>query len=50
MEDKTIDLTNRPKNVSTSDGGYIPSCTLWILGDEKSAENDLNKKFEVIDK
>ena len=47
MENKTIELENRPKN--TSNIGDIPGCPLWIFGDEKSAENDLNKKFEVID-
>ena len=49
MENKTIDLTNRPKDLTKTDDGYIPGCSVWIFGDEKSAENDLNKKFEVID-
>lgn len=27
----------------------IPSCPFWILGDENSANNDLEKVVEIVD-
>lgn len=45
MENKIISLANRPK---ASDDGYIPSCMLWIFGNDNSAENDLLNKFEIV--
>lgn len=45
-----ICLENRPKNIVTTDGGYIPGCTVWIFGDENSVENDLKGRFEIIEK
>ena len=50
MEMENISFVNRPKDiVVTGDGGYIPGCSVWILGDDNSVENDLKGRFEVID-
>ena len=43
-----ICLENRPKDIVGI--GDIPSCTFWIFGDEKSVENDLKGRFEIIEK
>ena len=49
MEDtKKIDISGRPKDQK----GYgigMPSCPVWIFGNEDSADNDLKKKFEICD-
>lgn len=50
MEKSTA--TNIAKeNIGLSDDGgtHVPSCPFWILGDEDSAKNDLDDKFEIVD-
>lgn len=47
-ETKTIDFSNRPKDQKNGIGGA--SCPIWIFGNEKSADNDLRGKFEIVDK
>lgn len=42
-----IDLSKRPKNEKGIND--IPSCPIWIFGDENSADKDLKEKFEVVD-
>ena len=44
-ESKKIDLSKRPIGERAVD----PSCPWWILGNEKSADNDLKSKFEIVD-
>jgi hypothetical protein len=44
---KKIDITKRPKEVKNDT--WTPSCPIWFLGNEKSANNDLQKKFEIVD-
>ena len=48
MEMENISFVNRPKDIIVQGGG-IPSCTVFIFGDDNSVENDLKGKFEVID-
>lgn len=43
MEDKNINLEGRPK----SDPTNIPGCTVWIFGNEDSADNDLKDKVNI---
>lgn len=48
MEDeKKIDFSERPKEVKNGIGGA--GCPVWIFGNEDSADNDLQKKFEVVE-
>ena len=48
MEDANkIDFSERPKEVKNGIGG--PSCPFWFFGNENSADNDLKKKFEVVE-
>ena len=48
MEDeKKIDFSERPKEVKNGIGGA--GCPVWIFGNEDSADNDLKKKFEVVE-
>ena len=49
MQMENISLVNRPKDLVMADGGGIPGCTVWILGDYNSIENDFKGLFEVID-
>lgn len=49
MEMENISFVNRPKDLVMADGGGIPSCSVWILGDDNSVDFDLKGKFEVID-
>ena len=49
MEMENISLVNRPKDLVMASGGGIPGCSVWILGDDNSVENDLKGRFEVID-
>ena len=44
-ESKTIDLSKRPIEERNAD----PSCTVWIFGDDESADKDLKEKFAIKD-
>lgn len=46
-EAKKIDFSDRPKDVKNDT--WIPSCPVWIFGNKDSADNDLKKKFEVVE-
>lgn len=46
-EAKKIDISNRPNDVKNDT--WIPSCPVWIFGDEKSADTDMKEKFNIID-
>lgn len=47
---KTIDISNRPNEIRhDNDDTWVPSCPLWILGDEKSADKDMKEKFNIVD-
>lgn len=45
---KKIDVSNRPTEKGKSGIGGA-SCPVWIFGDEKSADNDLKEKFNIVD-
>ena len=47
-ETKKTNLSNGTKQ-NTDDGLGMPGCPFWFFGDENSADNDLKKKFEVVD-
>jgi hypothetical protein len=50
MEMENISFVNRPKDIVVAgDGGNVPGCMLWILGDDNSVDFDLKGRFEVID-
>lgn len=45
---KTANPNEKPnERVKNTIGGA--HCPIWIFGDEKSADNDLKGKFEVVD-
>lgn len=43
-----IDISGRPSNEERNGIGGA-SCGFWIFGNEKSADNDMKEKFEVVD-
>lgn len=48
MEDtKKTTATERPEEGTR---GVTPGCPWWIFGSEKSAQEDLDKRVEIIDK
>ena len=47
---KKTDFSEKPIDEMTrNDGTNAPGCPFWFFGDENSADNDLKKKFEVVD-
>lgn len=45
---KTLNPNEKPnERVKNTSGGS--GCPFWIFGDKDSANNDLNKKFEIIE-
>lgn len=45
---ETKNIPDRPKNEERNGIGGA-SCPIWFFGNEKSADNDLKGKFEVVD-
>ena len=43
-----IDISGRPSNEERNGIGGA-HCGFWIFGNEKSADNDMKDKFDIID-
>lgn len=47
---KKVNPTKGTEEKQLSDGtGHIPSCPIWIFGNEDSAKKDLEEKFEIVE-
>lgn len=46
-EAKKIDISNRPNDVKNDT--WIPSCPVWLFGDETSADMDMKGMFNIIE-
>lgn len=43
-----IDISNRPNDEQVKNT-WGAGCSFWIFGNEKSADNDIKDKFDIID-
>ena len=49
MEDaEKIDISNRPSEKDAHEGIGGAGCPFWFFWNEKSADNDMKGKFEVV--
>lgn len=46
---KKTDFSGRPIDVNMKDPIGGAGCSFWFFGNEDSADNDLKKKFEIVD-